>query len=150
MATAQTLDKSKLRISFNNARLLSVLDNRNLTYEVLTVLTNFYFSEMLDAQYAVAWIDTHADFDRKILDTETQGVFNMEITKQEGYYILTLKKMTNARSISDFQIRWNTVSPGSERSACLPTVRSVIRYIPRKETPFRILRQSEARIITVI
>ena len=64
--------------------------------------------------------------------------------------ILTLKKMTNARSISDFQIRWNTVSPGSERSACLPTVRSVIRYIPRKETLFRILRQSEARIITVI
>ena len=89
MATAQTLDKSKLRISFNNARLLSVLDNRNLTYEVLTVLTNFYFSEMLDAQYAVAWIDTHADFDRKILDTETQGVFNMEITKQEGYYTYT-------------------------------------------------------------
>lgn len=89
MATAKTLDKSKLRISFNNARLLSVLDNRNLTYEVLTVLTNFYFSEMLDAQYAVAWIDTHADFDRKILDTETQGVFNMEITKQEGYYTYT-------------------------------------------------------------
>ena len=117
----------------------------------LRVLTNFYFSEMLDAQYAVAWIDTHADFDRKILDTETQGVFNMEITKQEGYYTYTYSEKDDKCSFDfGFSNPLEYSFSGIERSACLPTVRSVIRYIPRKETLFRILRQSEARIITVI